>query len=1776
MTPRAAERAALPLRFGALPLRLAALLLLAVIAGGLLSAPGAGEASSHWTDYDTDDDGLIEITTLAQLNAIRHDDNGDGYASVAGYNVYHAAFSNRDTSSGGRMGCPSGVCAGYELMADLDFDTNGNGMADSDDAYWNGGAGWAAINGGSLGVSEAFNTVFEGNGHTISNLYISGTAQQNGLFGNTRSSAAIRNVGVKDATVSGSNQTAILVGDNRGAIAASWTSGSVSGAINIGGLAGQNRGAITACYSTAAVTATATTAPNIHSSGLVGRHNGGSITASYYAGPALTTTATPANPLVGVGSATVTSSYWDTTTTGVDDDTGDAAPEGKSTAALQAPTAYGATADDIYMGWNVNVDGVMGNDDPWHFGSSAQYPILQHNRGPLGIAAQLATRPAALDYDSDNDNLIDITKLAQLDAIRYDLNGDGAGIVGAAAVKYLAAFPGLQAGMGCAAACTGYELMANLNFDTNGNGRTHTNGAGDAGDDYYNGGAGWNPIGGHVAVSPQPPFAATLEGNDHTISNLYINLNTSGDNDGRYVGLFSYTTGAIRNLGLVNPYVKNTRSGGGTFINYGALAGVVGRVGGAVSRAYVSGGQVAGGQTNTGVNLNYAGCLVGFNAGTVSDSYATCDAAAIGGSWGTAGGLVGLVSGTVLRSYAAGTVTSDYDAGGLAGAVGRVSGQSGRISDSYATGAVATATAQHTGGLVGRVSAGADVIDSYATGAVSNSGNGAIDVGGLAGTVTSTGTTVTGSYATGAVATTGNNNSLGGLAGSIESGAMIASSYATGAVSAAATASSNNNLGGLVGRADNAGTSILASYAAGRVATTGGSNNNLGGLVGQTRTESTQIRATYAAGAVFASGGSNNNLGGLVGHVDIGSGYARISASYARGAVSASGGSNNDLGGLAGDATSQPGVGGRQVFTNTYWDNTASGTGQTTTASLATGGTPQATTALQMPTGYAGTIYAAWNIDVDDDTATGDASGNDDPWHFGAADDYPVLKYDDLDVGKQRLAPEAGAAQRVYSGARVTLDGSGSRALNSSGTVNYAWSQTDTTGRSVTLSGGNTARPTFTAPVGLTTDTVLEFTLAVSKTGTPGVTETDTVTVTVIAVRSNQLLSLSLADPEGESVGLGPPFVSGAYAYRASVANQIASVTVTPRILPNSTMTLNGQAVASGAEVEVPLKYRGNEIVIVVTPPEPEPAETMNGGAGTDGETTDGETADETAEETPCSVENDGVKPCTYTVTVRRAVPPRLAFVPRSLTIDEGGSGTYTVELDTRILTGAVTIAIASDHPAVTVSPTEVTLKPLDMAPRTITVTAASDDDRDDENVVITHTANGAHYYDVIATVGVTVNDTTPEPDPELSVSATTLNLSEGGTGSYTVALATEPDGNVTVAIASDNAEVTTRPASLSFTARSWATAQTVTVRAASDADAADDTATLTHTAAGGRYGDAPVVSVAVSIADDDTAGLAINPTVLNLSENGISAYIVSLTAQPSGNVTVSIASDNPDVTVRPTALAFTPSNWATPQAVLVIARADAGGGDELATLRMTAQGGGYAGQTGQVMASVDDTLAPLAVNADAPAGVSVYGPPGTTARASVAAAADDTPAVATGAGFGIGPAVAVSVSGAPDDGLEICLPVSAALRAEVNSALILTLLRYAGGSWAELAGARDLGDRVCAGGVTGEAAYAAAYALRPGTVLDLAASVGDTPGTITLSWTTPASGASQVAVVVNAADDTDYCLDTLPGLDASSYTCAGRTAGQTYVALLIVLLPDGGYTLANIVRFELPAAGGQ
>ena len=95
---------------------------------------------------------------------------------------------------------------------------------------------------------------------------------------------------------------------------------------------------------------------------------------------------------------------------------------------------------------------------------------------------------------------------------------------------------------------------------------------------------------------------------------------------------------------------------------------------------------------------------------------------------------------------------------------------------------------------------------------------------------------------------------------------------------------------------------------------------------------------------------------------------------------------------------------------------------------------------------------------------------------------------------------DAGPDRRVDSGATVELDGSAS--MDRDGEItSYAWARTGgTTGASVTLSGKNTAQPTFTAKplVPGTGDVIHIFTLTV--TDNDGGTGDDTVTVTVTPI----------------------------------------------------------------------------------------------------------------------------------------------------------------------------------------------------------------------------------------------------------------------------------------------------------------------------------------------------------------------------------------------------------------------------------------------------------------------------------------------------------------------------------------------------------------------------------------------------------------------------------------------------------------------------------------------------
>ena len=200
----------------------------------------------------------------------------------------------------------------------------------------------------------------------------------------------------------------------------------------------------------------------------------------------------------------------------------------------------------------------------------------------------------------------------------------------------------------------------------------------------------------------------------------------------------------------------------------------------------------------------------------------------------------------------------------------------------------------------------------------------------------------------------------------------------------------------------------------------------------------------------------------------------------------------------------------------------------------------------------------------------------------------------------------------------------------------------------------------------------------------------------------------------------------------------------------------------------------------------------------------------------------------------------------------------------------------------------------------------------------------------------------------ELLASASALTVPEGGQRTYTMALETEPTGPVTVTPSvAGSPDVTVSPSELVFTAENWSQAQTVTVSAAQDADAANEAATISHAVSGAYYEAVTADDVAVTVEDDDTRGVALSATALTMPEGESRTYTVVLSSQPAGPVTVTpLASGSPDVTVSPSALTFTAETWDRAQTVTVSAAPDADAADDRATVSHAVSGGGYGSVT--------------------------------------------------------------------------------------------------------------------------------------------------------------------------------------------------------------------------------------
>ena len=232
-----------------------------------------------------------------------------------------------------------------------------------------------------------------------------------------------------------------------------------------------------------------------------------------------------------------------------------------------------------------------------------------------------------------------------------------------------------------------------------------------------------------------------------------------------------------------------------------------------------------------------------------------------------------------------------------------------------------------------------------------------------------------------------------------------------------------------------------------------------------------------------------------------------------------------------------------------------------------------------------------------------------------------------------------------------------------------------------------------------------------------------------------------------------------------------------------------------------------------------------------------------------------------YALSEVFTVGPDVTVSLDSLSVVEGSSASYTLVLDAEP-SGSVIVDVSGDGD-VTVEPVSLVFTAADWdTAQPVTVSAAEDVDTVNDFVSVTHavTSDSAVEYVglVVDSVVVTVND---NDTAGVSVSRQSLVVDEGGSGSYMVRLAFEPTDSVIVDVFGGG-DVTVDPVSLTFTAVTWDTVQSVTVRAAEDLDATDDTETITHTVNSGsapEYVVLSVDSVAVTVVDNDDPAVTVS-----------------------------------------------------------------------------------------------------------------------------------------------------------------------------------------------------------------------------------------------------------------------------------------------------------------------------
>lgn len=196
-------------------------------------------------------------------------------------------FSNRVNSGEGDLSAK----LINDIVLNENFEQDKFARSADGNVTYNGGAvpenftQWTPI--GSM-YSTYYTGVFDGNGHTISGLYINTTSYEQALFGCIGPDSVVKNLGITNSFISAGNTIGGLVSTNyNGTVENCFNEGNVYGGDTVGGIVAYGAGTLSTSYNTGTISAVSGRAGGVigdNYGDVINCYNTGNVSGDYYIG----------------------------------------------------------------------------------------------------------------------------------------------------------------------------------------------------------------------------------------------------------------------------------------------------------------------------------------------------------------------------------------------------------------------------------------------------------------------------------------------------------------------------------------------------------------------------------------------------------------------------------------------------------------------------------------------------------------------------------------------------------------------------------------------------------------------------------------------------------------------------------------------------------------------------------------------------------------------------------------------------------------------------------------------------------------------------------------------------------------------------------------------------------------------------------------------------------------------------------------------------------------------------------------------------------------------------------------------------------------------------------------------------------------------------------------------------------------------------------------------------------------------------------------------------